>query len=276
MSYLNCVGDACKRVGSAIARTAVQAVASIPTPSNYHKSAAREAIKKLSPQAFAVYQEAYEKGAGAGDGRLNRDIMRRIGIFEPTYSFPDGAMDVGTAFEELKAASLIYFPGRNRDGRRENDGRPINAIHQGGIMVEDVRDVARQWGLRRPSASYLPNNKVHQRKLNIERPVRQQLDQLELIEKVGDARQLPSDVNTVIGTMITGVEGPVAHQKNTLKRKLGYAGPLRRIGALTGNEAAHYENRYTFTPSSASSAAERTRRRRARRSPRKSRKVRKY
>jgi len=274
MSYLNCVGDACKRVGSAIARTAVQAVASIPTPLNYHKSAAREAIKNLSPQAFAVYQEAYEKGAHAGDGRLNRDVMRRIGIFDPTYSFPDGAIDVGTAFEELKAASLIYFPGRNRYGRGEMRQRPLNVVHEGGILVEDVRDVARRWGLRRPSASYLPNNKVRQRKLNIERPVRQQLDQLELIEKVGDARQLPSDVDSTIGTMITGIEGPVAHQKNTLKRKLGYAGPLRRIGALTGTEAAHYGNN-TFTPSSASSAAERTRRR-AKRSQRKSRKLRKH
>jgi hypothetical protein len=278
MSYLNCVGDACKRVGSAIARTAVQAVASIPTPLNYYKSAAREAIKKLSPQAFALYQEAYEKGAGAGDGRLNRDIMRRIGIFGPEYSFPEGAIDVNKAFDELKAASLIYFPGRDRDGSRINRSRLSNSpiIVQSEMMVEKARRMARNWGLRKPSASYILNNNVRQRKLNIERPVRQQLDQLELIEKVGDARQLPSDVNTVIGTMITGVEGPIAHQKNTLKRKLKYRGPLRKIGALTGNEAAHYENRYTFTPSSASSAAERTRRRRARRSPRKSRKVRKH
>jgi hypothetical protein len=83
---------------------------------------------------------------------------------------------------------------------------------------------------------------------------------------LGEAKQLPHDLEAEIGSYLTGIEGPTEHQANVLKGRVGYQGPLRPVGRPVGRpvEVSSYET------------LNRTRRQRAKRSPRKSRKSRKH
>ena len=263
MSYLNCIGETCERVGKMIHRGATQAVASIPTPRNYYKWSAREAIKKLSPDAFAFYQEAYEHGAHIGEGRLDSERVHEMGLFDPRYPFPEGPIDATKAFKELEEASLIYNRGQHRigsfNGSREND--PIRTYT---VLIEMARNELREKGLRTPSGSYLPNSVLQRRKEIIQRPVTNKIRNLEHIEMIGEAKQLPPNIDNTIASFITGTPGPVHRQRQTLKRSIGYSGPVTNYGVPEKNR---YFSNSKFKPGLEA---------RKNRRHRKSRKVRKH
>ena len=162
MDYLSrgaqCIGDTCYRVGSAIGRTAVQGIASIPTLKNLYRSQAREAIARLGPDAMRFYREAYVQGAVLGDGRIDRDSLRAMGFFRPGYPFPGGPIpDADVPFRELQRVGLIYFPGRNRYGRRGGNNLNRTFIGEFGRFVEGTRQTAQEWGVREPNEPFLPN-----------------------------------------------------------------------------------------------------------------------
>lgn len=167
MDYLSrgaqCIGDTCYRVGSAIGRTAVQGVASLPTLQNHYRSQAREAIGRLGPDALRFYREAFVQGMVMNDGRINRDDIRDIGFFRPGYPFPGGPFpDPDIPFRELQNAGLIFFPGRNRLAPHGN----IGFIRNLGRFVEGTRQTAQEWGLREPNEPFLPNL-IHRERRNI-------------------------------------------------------------------------------------------------------------
>jgi hypothetical protein len=224
---------------------------------------------------MTLYREAYIQGAGRSDGRLDRDNLRHIGIFQEGYPFPGGPINVDAAFRELQRNNLISFPGRNRQGLGIDVLREQAVVP---LLVREARQLARDWGVRQPSARFLPNVVHGERQAN---PYRDPLSEaaraerraapgqgrnLAKVVRIGKAKQLPHDLEAEIGSYLTGIEGPTEHQANVLKGRVGYQGPLRPVGRPVGRPVEV----------SSSEASNRTRRRRAKRSPRKSRKVRKH
>ena len=284
MSYLNCVGDACKRVGSAVARTAVHAVASIPTQENREREFIKRSIAALSPPARQFYREAFVQGAVDENGKINNESMRHIGMFEAGYPFPDGPINAVAVDQELRNAGLITIP-RNWARRVRPNERFLGELSSFGILHQQARGLAREWGMREENGPFLPNavhgerqatpyrdDPVEAARLAREYAARRaavkaeaerraapgQGRNLAKVVRIGKAKQLPHNVESVIGSFITGVKGPTEHQANVLKGRVGYQGPLRPVGRPV--EVSSYET------------LNRTRRRRARRSQRKSRK----
>lgn len=284
MSYVKCVGDACKRVGSAIGRTAVHAVASIPTQENREREFIKRSIAALSPHARQFYREAFVQGAVDENGKINNENMRHIGMFEAGYPFPEGPINVVGVEHELRNAGLITIPHNWARRVGPNERFPpepdiYNRIHK------RARELAREWGMREENGPFLPNAVHRERqatpyrndpaeaaRLAREYAARRAAAKAEAerraapgqgrnlakVVRIGKAKQLPHNVESVIGSFITGVKGPTEHQANVLKGRVGYQGPLRPVGRPV--EVSSYET------------LNRTRRRRARRSRRKSRK----
>lgn len=286
MNPFKCVGNACKRVGSAIGRTAVHAVASIPTEENRDREFIKTSIAALSPQARQFYREAFVQGAVDENGKINNENMRHIGMFEAGYPFPEGPINVNAVEEELRGRGLISIP-RNWARRMGNRFLQEHSIFT--TLHQQARGLAREWGMREENGPFLPNavhserqatpyrdDPVEAARLAREYAARRaavkaeaerraapgQGRNLAQVRMLGEAKQLPFPLDAHIGSFITGVEGPMEHQVNVLKGRVGYQGPLRPVGRPV--EVSSYET------------LNRTRRRRAKRSQRKSRKMQKH
>lgn len=286
MNPFKCVGNACKRVGSAIGRTAVHAVASIPTEENRDREFIKTSIAALSPQARQFYREAFVQGAVDENGKINNENMRHIGMFEAGYPFPEGPINVNAVEEELRGRGLISIP-RNWARRMGNRFLQEHSIFT--TLHKQARGLAREWGMREENGPFLPNavhserqatpyrdDPVEAARLAREYAARRaavkaeaerraapgQGRNLAQVRMLGEAKQLPFPLDAHIGSFITGVEGPMEHQVNVLKGRVGYQGPLRPVGRPV--EVSSYET------------LNRTRRRRAKRSQRKSRKMQKH
>ena len=288
MNPFKCVGNACRRVGSAIGRTAVHAVASIPTPENREREFIKTSIAALSPQARQFYREAFVQGAVDENGRINNENMRHIGMFETGYPFPEGPINVVAVEQELRGRGLITFP-RNWARRVGPNERFPGELSIFTMLHQQARGLAREWGMREENGPFLPNAVHSERQatpyrddpVEAARLAREYVERraavkaeaerraapgqgrnLAKVRMLGEAKQLPEELEAHIGSFITGVEGPTEHQVNVLKGRVGYQGPLRPVGRPV--EVSSYET------------LNRTRRRRAKRSQRKSRKVLKH
>jgi hypothetical protein len=104
------------------------------------------------------YREAFVQGLVENDGRIDRDGLREIGIFQHGYPFPEGPMDnANIPFRELQGKGLIHFPDRNRYGARGYNREPQGTLGLVHNLVEGSRRLERNWGLREPNAPFLPN-----------------------------------------------------------------------------------------------------------------------
>jgi hypothetical protein len=214
--------------------------------------------------------------------------MRHIGMFEAGYPFPEGPINVVGVEHELRNAGLITIP-RNWAQRVGPNERFPPGENIYATLHKQARRLAREWGMREENGPFLPNavhrerqatpyrdDPVEAARLAREYTARRaavkaeaerraapgQGRNLAKVVRIGKAKQLPENVDSVIGSYLTGIEGPTEHQANVLKGRVGYQGPLRPGGRPV--------------EVSSSEASNRTRRRRAKRSRRKSRKVRKY
>jgi len=152
-------------VGSAIGRTAVHAVASIPTPENREREFIKTSIAALSPQAMQFYREAFVQGAVDEKGRINNENMRHIGMFETGYPFPEGPINVVAVEQELRGRGLITFP-RNWAQRVGPNERFPGELSIFTTLHQQARGLAREWGMREENGPFLPNAVHSERQAN--------------------------------------------------------------------------------------------------------------